>query len=348
MEIKHLVHFGSRIAWMHLNRRSRIPLSVHIVLTNRCNLKCKYCSVHDLPQDDVWSTKTLKDVIREMYECGVRRIHFTGGEPMLRKDLGELISYTKNLGIFVTFVSNGFQIEERINEIKDVDVVFLSYDGTPEVHRLMRGQRNLDEFNRALLSLKSAGINVWTTTVLTRLSAKYLEDTIDFARRQHVMANFTRLEFFTEPPNHLHPMMDQVKDLVLRGDERIEVYKKLIQLKRAGAPIGSTLEYLENGMEWPHDNKVYDTKTSKRYGCWAGRAYGHLEADGELYACGTGVSRIRGKSVLKTGFRSAWEQLPLLENCKSCSHACGVESNLIFSLNVKSILNHLFCLRDKK
>ena len=78
---------------------------------------------------------------------------------------------------------------------------------------------------------------------------------------------------------------------------------------------------------------------------WQDALYGHLEANGMLYSCGTGVTRIDGASVLTKGFRCAWDQLELLESCRSCSHACGVESNLIFSLNAKSVFNHLEHLR---
>lgn len=345
MKLNHLAYFGFQIVRMHLQPGYRAPLSMHLLLTNRCNLNCEYCSVHDLPQKDVWTTESLKKVLSEMKACGTRRIHFTGGEPMMRRDLGELITYAKKLGLFVSFVSNGTQIAKRIHELKDADVVFLSYDGLPEIHGRIRGQRSVEDFDSALAALKGAGIKVWTTTVITRLNANRLEEILNFARRNNITANFTRLEYFTQPPYHLHPKMEEVKDLIVKDDEMKEVYKKLIKLKQSGAPIGSTLEYLKNGLNWPHENKTYDSKPSKHYTCWAGRAYGHLEADGMLYSCGTGVGRVEGVSVLKEGFRSAWEKLILLENCRSCSHACGVESNLIFSLNFSSILNHITHLR---
>jgi len=341
MKFNQLTHFAAHSLRMHVQPTHRIPLSMHIVLTNRCNLHCEYCRTHDLPQTDVWTTNSLKDVISEMKECGTRRIHFTGGEPLLRKDIGELIDHAKGLGIFVSIVSNGSCVPNRINELKGVDIIFLSYDGIPEVHRRIRGEKNVGEIKSALKALKEARIKVWITIVLTKLNANRLDEIIDFARTNNIIANFTRLEFFEEPPYHLHPMLSDVEELALKGEERREVFRKLMQLKRSGAPIGSTITYLKNALEWPYDDKIYDSEPSKHFQCFAGRAYGHLEANGMLYSCGTGVTRIRGTSVLTDGFRSAWGKLPLLENCKSCSHACGVESNLIFSLNPSSISNHI-------
>lgn len=342
MKLAQLVKFGAQVSRINMQKSYRIPLSIHLVLTNRCNLKCTYCRTHDLPQKDVWTTEALKGVIGQMAACGTERIHFTGGEPTLRDDLGEIINYAKNLGVFVTFVTNGTNIPQRINDIKNVDVVFLSYDGVPEAHGQIRGEKNVEQIELALNALKEAGIKTWITVVLTKLNAHRLDEIINFVKTHNIKANFTRLEFFKEEPYHLHPMLKDVDNLTLRGEERIKVFKKLIQLKKKGAPIASTFEYLKNGMEWPYDDIIYDSAPSKRYTCMAGRAYGHLEANGMLYSCGTGVTRVEGQSVFqKGGFQSAWEKVDLIHNCNSCSHACGVESNLIFSLNPNSILNHL-------
>jgi len=345
MKFSDFVYFGWQIVRMHLQPSYRVPLSVYIVLTNRCNNRCFYCRVHKLSQDDVWTTNFLKTVMRDMRNCGTRRIHFTGGEPMLRADLGELIVYAKKLGFFVGITTNGYQVAERINELRGVDVVSLSYDGPDEVHSRLRGKQNVKEVKSALSALKKAGIRVWTATVLTRWNADFIEDIVDFARQHHILANFNRLEFFLEPPSHLHPLLDEVQDLVLRGDERKKVFQKLIQLKSSGAPIGSSLAYLKNALEWPYDERITDSKPSKRFKCWAGRADAHLEADGALYSCGWGVGRALGINVINGDFKSAWGKLVPLNNCKSCSHACDVESNLIFSLNVSSILNALAHLR---
>jgi len=345
MKFKDVAYFGWQIMRMHLQPRFRVPLIVHIVLTNRCNSNCIYCRTHKLSQQDVWTTDSLKKILAEMKQNGVRRIHFTGGEPMMRTDLGELITYAKRLGFFVGVTTNGYQVAKRINELKGIDVVFLSYDGPDQVHSRLRGEQNVEEVKSALLALKSAGIQVWTTTVLTCWNVNFIEDIIDFARQHHILANFNRLEFFSKPPAYLHPLIDEVQELVLRGDEKKKAFQKLIQLKSSGAPIGSSFAYLKNALEWPYDDRITDSKPSKLFECWAGRAGAHLETDGRLYACGWDVGMVSGVNVLKEGFKTAWEKIVPSNNCKSCSHACNVESNLIFSLNISSILNAFIHLR---
>ena len=109
--------------------------------------------------------------------------------------------------------------------------------GTPEAHGRIRGQRSVQEIEEALKALKESGIKVWTTTVLTRFKrAIILRKLLNLHAGNNIIANFTRLEFFTEAPNHLHPMAEDVEDLILKGEEREAVFQKLIELKRSGAP----------------------------------------------------------------------------------------------------------------
>jgi len=343
MKLKDLAYFSCQAVRMNLQQGYRVPLSVYVVLTNRCNNNCIYCRVHDLPQEDVWATNALKRTLTEMYKSGTRRVHFTGGEPMMRLDIGELISFAKRLGLFVGMATNGFQVSKRINELKDLDIAFVSFDGPLNTHSRLRGEAYAQDAESAIKAFRLAGVRAWTTTVLTRWNVDCIEEIVDFARRNNVVANFTRLEFTSQLPSRLHPYIEDVKELLLRGEERKNAFRKLIRLKLAGAPIGSSLEYLKNALEWPYDERITDINPSKRFRCWAGKAYAHLEWDGYLYPCGWGSLRQAScANVLEYGFREAWERTVPMADCHSCSHACGVENNLVFSLNIPTIID-LFC-----
>jgi len=340
MKIKDLAYFAWQISRMHFQSNYRIPLSIYIVLTNRCNNRCIYCRTYQLPQKDIWTTNDLKKVMREMKSCGTRRIQLTGGEPMLRGDLGEIVAYAKRLGFFVGISTNGYQVAKRIDELKGADVVFLSYDGPPEVHARLRGEDNVKDVKSALSALKATGIRVWTTTVLTRLNASYVEQIVEFARKHHILANFTHIEYTADSELYLHPRIGEIKDFILSAEDRRKAFKRLLELKLKGAPIGSSVEYLKSVLEWPYDDKVRSNEKSRRYKCWAGRAWAHLDYDGKLYACGWGIAeKEKGINVIKKGFKSAWNEINILNNCNSCFGACGIENNLIFSLNLSAIWN---------
>lgn len=330
---------------MHLQPSRRVPLSVHIGLTSRCNNRCRYCRFDRLPKEKEWTTEELLEVLEEMRKTGTRRVQFTGGEPMLRNDLGLILSRAKSLGMFVGLSTSGFQVADRCEELMPVDIVQLSYDGPPEVHAYLRGEKSVEEARTALQALLDHNIRVWTTTVLTTVNAPYIDKIVEYAREHGIVANFVLLDFFDDPKGHFHPAFDEIKDLLLTGEERKKALQKLIALKKAGAPLGNSLPYFRNALEWPHEDRVTSSEPSSRYRCWAGRATAHLEADGKLYACGMGVGRVPGVDVLEIGFKEAWEHIESLPNCRSCTMACGVEANLLFSLNWSSIVNWLKLIR---
>src|SRR3954469_13346502 len=69
--------------------------SVRISVTDRCNFRCRYCMPAEglpwLPKPDVLSFEEIHRLVRLMAEMGVREVRLTGGEPLVRRDLPELV-----------------------------------------------------------------------------------------------------------------------------------------------------------------------------------------------------------------------------------------------------------------
>jgi len=341
LKAKYYLYTGWQTLLLHLRADYRIPLIIRIILTNRCNNHCVYCKTHKLPQADGLSTEQLKKIMSEMKGCGTQRIHFTGGEPMLRKDLQELIAYGKRLDFFMSMNSNGYQIPERFNELKELDLVTLAYDGPAEAHNYLRYSSNVSEVESAIKALKTIGVPVWTNTVLNRRNVNFVEDIVEFAREQNIIANFSMLNFTSNPQEHFRPSLQEVQELVLGEGERKKCLQKLIDFKLSGAPIGSSLGSLQNILEWPYNDRVIDSQPSTRYKCWAARAFGCLDARGRLHPCLFHYNNLSGVDVTKQGFRTAWKKLSPPERCLSCLNPCGLEMNLLFSFNRSAIFNWL-------
>jgi cyclic pyranopterin phosphate synthase len=146
--------------------------SLRISVTDRCNLRCHYCMPEDqyvwLPKEDVLSFEEILQLTDLLGEAGVDRIRLTGGEPLLRRDLPDLIrrlaerSWVRDLAL----TTNGVLLDDLAPALK-----------TAGLHRLTISLDTLrtDRFER-----------------LTRLDAlKRVLSGIDAARR----AGFTRLKF---------------------------------------------------------------------------------------------------------------------------------------------------------
>ena len=96
-------------------------LKINLHITERCNYKCKYCFAHFDGQKDL-SLEQWKKIIDNVKHSGmVSAINFAGGEPMLYKNFGDLLSYAKSSGFELSLISNGSLL---LNEKLAPDEIF--------------------------------------------------------------------------------------------------------------------------------------------------------------------------------------------------------------------------------
>ncbi|WP_373500150.1 12,18-didecarboxysiroheme deacetylase [Desulfococcus sp.] len=134
--------------------------------TRRCNLKCIHCYAHakDIPYDNELTTEEGKRLIDDLAGFGVPVILFSGGEPMVRKDLPELAGYAVNKGIRAVISTNGTLITaEKAKILKDIGLSYVgvSLDGMEEIHDRFRGVKGA--FRQAMGGIRNcqdAGIKV--------------------------------------------------------------------------------------------------------------------------------------------------------------------------------------------
>lgn len=114
------------------------PMSLLAELTHRCPLQCPYCS-NPLQLDartTELSTADWRRVIEQAAEMGVLQVHFSGGEPMARPDLPELVAHAVSLGLYTNLITSGILLNPKtLKALSDagLDHVQLSFqDATPE------------------------------------------------------------------------------------------------------------------------------------------------------------------------------------------------------------------------
>ena len=167
-------------------------------VTARCDSACGFCFGPETIIDNQKlitnaekSTVVLKKIIKKLYKNGTRVLVFTGGEPLLRQDIWELIEFAKRLGMFTALHTNGLLLSRKFKmqkskckmtiqnskllreKIKFLDQINLPLDGYDEkTNDAMRGKGHLRAVMGVLRGLKGLPIRVIISTVATAQNAK--------------------------------------------------------------------------------------------------------------------------------------------------------------------------------
>jgi PqqA peptide cyclase len=104
------------------------PLSLIAEVTHRCPLHCLYCSnpLEMRRAEEELSTDQWKQVFQQAAQLGIMHLHLTGGEPLARKDLAELISAARATGLYINMITSGVGLtEERLATLVDAGLEHL-------------------------------------------------------------------------------------------------------------------------------------------------------------------------------------------------------------------------------
>src|SRR5258705_13934678 len=90
------------------------PLALIAELTHRCPLHCVYCSnpLELSHRADELTTEVWSRVFREAAEAGVLQVDFTGGEPLARPDIVDLVRAARNIGLYVNLITSRLPLHE--------------------------------------------------------------------------------------------------------------------------------------------------------------------------------------------------------------------------------------------
>lgn len=155
---------------------------IHLSLTNRCNLNCKHCVTNCSPKEkDYMSTKQVFKLIDNLHEINVRNLVLTGGEPLIRSDLFEIVRYIKiRLPLVeLSLSTNGTLIDDtNINFIvKSFDKIDISLDGVDEkTCSSIRGKGVFQKVLKAVQNLHGVGFyNISLSMVFGEKNCNQLE-----------------------------------------------------------------------------------------------------------------------------------------------------------------------------
>jgi len=159
--------------------RHTFPVAMTFAVTYKCQCNCVHCSAGRHFRNDVpeLSTREAKALIDQSQNLGVAMIAFTGGEPLLRDDIYELISYVdKRKALPILFTNGKLLSEENVEKLIDAGLysLFVSIDSPiPEEHDQLRGMPGLfDSAIQGIKRMKSKGGYVGISSYATRSAAQ--------------------------------------------------------------------------------------------------------------------------------------------------------------------------------
>jgi GTP 3',8-cyclase len=157
----------------------RVATDLRVSLTDRCNLRCSYCMPPEgldwLPAPEVLTGDELIRLIRIGVETlGIREVRFTGGEPLLRRDLVPIIAATASFTPRpeISLTTNGIGLDRRAGALRDagLDRINVSLDTLrPDIFRKLARRDRLADVLSGLAAAASAGLTpVKVNAVLMR------------------------------------------------------------------------------------------------------------------------------------------------------------------------------------
>ncbi len=301
------------------------PFAASFAVTNRCNLRCSYCNTpfldpRDLPLDDV------ARLFGRLRELGVRRLGLVGGEPLVRKDLDQVVACARGLGFHLSVNSNLLLYPRRPELFDAVDLVFTSLDGDPETHRRNRGERSWEGVLEAIDDLRARGKPVIAICVVTGDDLGAADFLLDTAEERDFKVHFQPQCTGTEI----------VRGEIAEGlsDERLRAFwAGLLERRRAGRAIASSARYLEVQSGWRDFRVSAWHDPGER--CAAGRGFLYVGPRGDAYPCAFTKGKAEPVDLLSEDWRRAF---PGETPCTRCNVGPMLEFNLLFQRPLASSL----------
>ncbi len=165
------------------------PMWLLAELTYRCPLHCVFCSNPTNYADHMaeMPTEDWKRVFREARAMGAVQLGFSGGEPLLRDDLEELVAEARGLGYYTNLITSGIGLtEKRARALKEagLDHIQLSFqDSTKELNDFLSSTRTFEHKSKVAAIIKGLGYPMVLNCVMHRYNLPHVGRIIDMAER---------------------------------------------------------------------------------------------------------------------------------------------------------------------
>lgn len=313
----------SKIGWETLTRpkiRATIPFLV-LFVNNKCNGKCIICPIHKNEDYKSLNLDVIKRICKEAVELKTKIVAISGGEPLLHKNIFDIIHEFESHNIRVNLTSNGYLIDKdtalSLQRTNLTSICISLESSIPEINDAIRGEGSFNNVMRAFENLKK-----WTNTIkicigitITKKNLITIPNIVDLAnkiqvdsiRLQIVRNSFEQEGLSNENFHELKIMKENIEDLkYVLSYFRKKAIKNNIRVE--------SKDYI---------NDIYHSILGNRKTrCLAGESICAINYNGKISPC----PNIKFNVSVKDGLKKAWNSMEFVNfRCtkKNCISRCS-------------------------
>lgn len=294
------------------------PISCYIAITDRCNYNCAHCSVKGRVSGPEMTTSEWKQAVADLQDMGTSIIGFTGGEPLLREDLEEIVDSVDDRSISYVF-TNGYGLtRDRALALRDAGLfgIGISLDSADRsINDEIRGFEGASAAAlEAMQNASAAGLHVMAQTVVSRNLLKP-ENEAELLRLFKLVQSRGAREVRLLEPICSGSLFGcgEADDVFYSVDER----RAMRRLQ----------EKVNRRFGYPKVTAFAHTESPEKYGCGAGNQHTYLGPDGQLFPC----------DFLPLSFGNVRER-PISELWQEMTRAIGNPKKECFAMTLHSTL----------
>lgn len=322
MNILEKIRIGTKILGSTILKKKNI-ISVELSVTHRCNLNCNYCipvpkyiNQDSLPMQNEMSAQEITEVFSKLNSLNVERINISGGEPLVREDIGEIVESAVKNKFKVTLTSNGVLVPSHIDLLKKLHFLILSIDGEKNTHDSLRGEGTHKLAMESIGLARKNKIKVILSSVIT--SKTTVED----------------LSFLLELCGFydIHCILQPVWNVVFLKSDRFDRYQRAQDSVPSFIHLQHLFKSLRNNPEKKRivggdrfidfllgTYKDWERGAARAEPCMAGRLFLYISPEGRMFPCTLRTQDLLVKEVQSCSLDEIRGLKTDLIKCRGCS-----------------------------
>ena len=290
----------------------RRPLLAVFQVNLRCNSSCGYCNLPLNVGRYEMSRSEIRGVFRSLYQDGLRIVFLQGGEPLVRRDLSDILQDLHEIGFHLTVITNGTKLTaDLVKRLDDLGVsLSISLDTLdPATYEQIRGARQLDAVLTGLDLLEQYRAPKFLTCIVTELNRDEVTEVVAFARRR----GFLPVVGAYHCDVGLYGKQDA--RLMYDRDQARLVFERL--LEGQALPPGYVRQYAQDNVAWLRGEQLSP--------CDAGRYSLAIDASGNVSPCLSlpSVGNLRDSSLQEILARFDQQEIRQCSDRSSCNRVDG-------------------------